>query len=214
MIRTPLAAAALTVALLALLAACKSAEAPPATTPSATATATPTETLTPAPTMTAVGASVQCVAANLSASAVLTPTGLGVLVGELEFVNRSREACSLEGYPEVELWGAAGRLEYVTVGRNALPVSLVPLRPAEMAHSAFQFTEWCLKEHTSLPLSFVVRLPQASGQLIAEISGDLSGRLISSPCDGIESPAPILHIGPFATAAPFPTETPRPLITP
>jgi hypothetical protein len=210
--RLPLAAA-LALALLALAAACKAAgEAPPTASP--TPSPAPTATLTPAPAVTAVGGSVQCVAADLSASAVLAPTGLGVLVGELEFVNRSREACSLEGYPEVELWGAAGRLEYVTAGRNVLPVSLVPLRPAEMAHSAFQFTEWCLKEDTSLPLSFVVRLPRAGGQLIAEISGDLSDRLISSPCDGIESPAPILHIGPFATAAPFPTETPRPLITP
>ena len=205
----PLAVVAVAVALLALVAACGE-EAPPEATP--TLTPSPAPTATPAPTVTAAGGSVQCVAADLSASAVLAPTGLGVLVGELEFVNRSREACSLEGYPEVELWGAAGGLEYVTAGRNVLPVSLVPLRPEEMAHSAFQFTEWCLKEDTSLPLSFVVRLPRAGGQLIAEISGDLSDRLISSPCDGIESPAPILHIGPFATAAPFPTE--RPLITP
>lgn len=138
----------------------------------------------------------------------------GTLCGTIVFRNRSREKCSVYGYPGIVLWNRRVRLpvriarmpESLVQQLTGAAVSRVLLRPGRRAGVLFQWGNWCGRT-LHAPLLLDIFLPSHAGTITIN-GGTTDPHQVVSECTNARYP-PGGSVGPF-TPYPLPVPTPVP----
>jgi hypothetical protein len=115
----------------------------------------------------------------------------GTRVGFVVVVNRGKDACTLGGYPTVQIKDSRGKVLPIREHRTAdAPVRLVRLRHGDKVAASIQWVNWCgtLKFPLHLWLNLRGQSEQLKGRITA-VSGD-------PPCLAPLA-ASLLNVGPF-----------------
>lgn len=152
---------------------------------------------TPGPGSPAAPEARRCSAADLEVTAAAEGAG-GAVAGGVAVVNRSRQACTLSGYPGLELRSQNGDVLVSDTGRfspDFQSVETITLEPRTggdepQATAQFNWQNWCRPEDPA-ELTLVVRLPSEAATTSLPLPLSATPR-----CEAPGEPA-TLTVGPF-----------------